>query len=282
MQAAPVTVRVTISMPRDLSGRVERYWHDRGLSSYSEAIRMLIEKALPTDDPSRFFEKREMLVNRGAQRQFTVPAVPLLYLRLMPGGSPPHPLKRADAYDLIRSGPESLLPFYYRPGSSFEPNEYGAIAFDANYNDGQILCAAQLFLTREIWGFNATLFNPDAGRKQGIPTLSVEQTFAVCLPKYAEFAVTKLALEPPFIIEAGAAGLKGLPIFMPSNYLEQEWGPIQQDNVRWSGELRAVDAASIDAVLLSIFEEFFDAGGVRRPPNLYGFPGSTPGVLPQR
>ncbi len=243
---------------------------------------MLIEKSLPGDDPSRFFEKREILVDRGADTQFTVPVVPLLYLRLMPASSPP-PLKRADAYDLVRKGPESLVPFYYRPtGSSFEPNEYGAIAFDANYNDGQILCASQLFLTRHIWAFNATLFNPNTGRKQGIPTLSVEQTFAVCLPKYVEFAVTKLGLEPPFIIEAGAADVKGLPIFMPGNYLEQEWGPVQQNNVQWSGELHATDAASIDAVLLSVFDEFFDAGGVRRPPNLYSFPGSKPGELPRR
>jgi len=243
---------------------------------------MLLENALPTDDPSRFFEKGEFLVDRGSNRRFTVPTVPLLYLRLLPTHSP-SPLRRADAQDLIRSGPESLVPFYYRPtGSSFEPNEYGAIAFDANYNDGQILCGAQLFLTREIWAINATLFNPDAGRKQGIPTLSVEQTFAVCLPKYLRFAQSKLGLSPPFIVEAGAVGIKGLPIFMPTNYLEQEWGPIQQRNVRWSGELAATDAASVDAALLSIFEEFFDAGGVRRPPGLYSFPGSTPGALPQR
>jgi len=241
---------------------------------------MLVENALPTRDPSRFFEKGEVLVNRGPNRRLSVPRVPILYLRVMPSGTP-SALKRADAYDLIRSAPQNLVPLYYRPsGSSFEPNEFGAIAFDANYSEGQILCAAQLFLTREIWAFNATLFNPDAGRRQGIPTLSVEQTFATCLPKYLHFAEAKLGLKAPFAIEAGASDLKGLPIFMPRNF-DEEWGPVQQTYVKWSGELLATDPASVDAALLGIFEEFFDAAGARRPSGLYKFPGAAPGMLPQ-
>ncbi len=242
---------------------------------------MLVETALPAGDPSRYFGKGEKLVDRGPNRQLTVPAVPLMYLRIMPAGETA-PLKRADALDLIRGGPLRLDPFYCRDtGSGFEPNEYGAISVSANYTDGQILSAAQLFLDRQIWAFNATLLNPDAGRQKGIPTLSVEQTFAICLPKYLMFARDKLGLEPPFTIEAGAAGLKGYPIFMPNNYIEREWGPIQQNNIRWSGVLAASDAASIDTALLAIFDEFFDAGGVRRPAGLYKFPGTPAGVIPQ-
>lgn len=247
---------------------------------------MLVEKALlpaerETADPSRYFVSGELLVDRGQGRQFAVPGVPLLYLRVIPTTAGTQ-LRRADAVDLIRQGPVHLDPLYYRQSSvSFEPNEYGAIALAADYERGLILAAAQLFLNREIWGFNATLFDPNTSRKRGIPTLSVEQSLAVSLRKYLHFAESKLQLEPPFRIEAGAVGIKGYVIHMPSNFIESEWGPIQQHIVRWRGIISSTDPASVDAALLAIFDEFFDAGGARRPSTLYSFPGTTPGATPK-
>lgn len=79
--------------------------------------------------------------------------MPILYLRVIPTRRV-EPLKRVEAYDLIRKGPLHLSPFYYdRNGSSFGSNEFGAIAFDADYDKKLIISAAQLFLNREIWAF---------------------------------------------------------------------------------------------------------------------------------
>lgn len=123
------------------------------------------------------------------------------------------PLKRVEAYDLIRQGPLHLNPFYYdRSGSSFESNEFGAIAFDAAYDEKLIISAAQLFLNREIWAFNTVSLSPELARSRnkrlGIPTQSVETTFQLMLRDYLAFTNDKLGIPPPYRIEGGASGVK--------------------------------------------------------------------------
>lgn len=243
-------------------------------------------KSAVSGNPARYFGHNGPLVSRrgmgspGKEQQFKGPAGPLLYLRIIPTRTLPE-LKRADARDLIRQNNPRLEPFYYEPVShSAESNEFGAIVFDAD-DSGGIVSAAQLFLNREIWAFDGHLLTPRNGKK-GIPTQAVEKTFAVTLPKYLAFAQEKLGLQPPFEIEVGAYPVKGHIIYMPSDYFDQEWGPIQQDHVCWQGQLTSTDTALIDKVLLEIFEAFFDAGGVHRPVGLYSFPGATPRALPRR
>src|SRR5262249_50777432 len=119
-----------------------------------------------------------LFVRRGGYRQeaqpFTVAGTPTGYLRGAPNTGAAQP-KRADALGLIRRGPNHLNPFYRnRSGSSFEVNEFGAIAFDADHNHGEILSAAQLFLNREIWAFNTISLSPELARSRskglGVPT----------------------------------------------------------------------------------------------------------------
>lgn len=243
----------------------------------------------PTD-PARYFSPGQRLATRSGRTEdgpdlFTAEETPILYLRIMPTRHV-ELLKRAEAYDLIRQGPLHLNPFYYdRSGSSFESNEFGAIAFDATYDKKVIISAAQLFLNREIWAFNTVSLSPELARSRnkrvGIPTLSVERTFTLMLKEYLSFMNDKLGVAPPYRIEGGASGVKGYVIFMPRNFIEQQWGPIQQDHLAWSGTLSTLDAADVDTVLLSIFEAFFDAAATRRPTKLYGFPGDKPGGVPR-
>ena len=244
----------------------------------------------PTD-PSRYYDAGQVLVVRRAgwsqpeSQSFTVPETPTLYLRIRPTAETSQ-LKRAEAYNLIRQGPNHLNPFYpRRSGSSFESNAFGAIAFDANYDKSEIHSAAQLFLNREIWAFNTVSLSPELARSRrktlGVPTLVVEQTFAVFLPEYARFMNDKLGVAPPYGIEGGAFGLKDYVIFMPGNFGETEWGPIHDNHVRWTGTLQSLDAKDLDVVLVKIFEAFFDAGACTRPAKLYGFPGEPPGTLPR-
>lgn len=239
------------------------------------------------NDPARYFEAGEVLANPGGRRNgkpkaYTAAETPILYLRIVPT-KPTQPLKRAEALDLVRP---NLNPFYYdRSGSSFEANAYGAIAFDAIYDKGQIIAATQLFFNREIWAFNTITLSPDiATSRQGtlvFYTLSVEQTFAIMLREYLKVMNNKLGVPLPYRVEGGASGLKDYAILMPTNYYEREWGPFHQGHVAWSGILATLDAGAIDAVLLNIFEAFFDAAGKVRPKNLHKFPGDEPGAVPR-
>jgi hypothetical protein len=219
-------------------------------------------------DPSRYFECGQTLAtrSRGIRKDapdiFTAEETPTLYLRIMPTRHV-EPLKRVEAYDLIRQGPVFLSPFYYgHSGSGFEANEFGAIAFDAVYDKKLIVSAAQLFLNREIWAFNTVSLSPDLARARnnrlGVPTLSVERTFAITLREYLAFMNEKLGVTPPYRIEGGASGIKDYVLFMPGNFWEQQWGPVQQDHVVWSGVLGSLEAAQVDAILLRNFEAFFD------------------------
>lgn len=249
-----------------------------------------IPTASRPSDPSRYFAPGQTLATRSGRREggpdlFTAEETPIVYLRVMPTRRV-EPLKRVEAYDLISKGPLHLSPFYYdRSGSSFESNEFGAIAFDAAYDKKLIISAAQLFLNCEIWAFNTVSLSPELARSRnkrlGVPTLSVERTFALMLREYLAFMNDKLGIPPPYRIEGGASGVKGYFLFMPSNFFEQQWGPIQQDNVAWSETLGSLDVADVDAALLGIFEAFFDAAATRRPENLYGFPGDKPGSVPR-
>lgn len=242
------------------------------------------------NDPARYFAPSQTLATRaggveGGPDLFTAEETPVLYLRIMPTRHV-ETLKRVEAYNLIRQGPLHLNPFYYdRSGSSFESNEFGAIAFDAAYDKKKIISAAQLFLNREIWAFNTISLSPELARSRnkrlGIPTLSVERTFALMIREYLAFMNDKLGIAPPYRIEGGASDVKDYVIFMPSSFFDQQWGPLHQNHVTWSGTVDSLDAVKVDAALLGIFEAFFDAGACTRPKNLYGFPGDKPGSIPR-
>jgi hypothetical protein len=243
-------------------------------------------------DPSRYFDPVQVLVNRrlsrlsrdGETQRFTVPDTPLIYLRIMPARLVPF-LKRAEAIELIRENHQIFRPFYDSPGrgSSFEANEFGALAFEANFDEGRILSGAQLFLSREIWAFDTVVLSPDwnpAGAPAGIPSLAVEEIFAARLPGYIKFMNDELDVPPPYNIEGGAANINGHFIFMPDRF-NRHWGPVQQDHAIWAGTLSSLDPVEVDQVLLNIFEAIFDAAATTRPKGLYKFPGETPGAMPK-
>lgn len=223
-------------------------------------------------NPAIFLQPGSKLVHRQGltfdeEQNLTVPSGALLYLRVMPNMQMSL-LKRVEARRLV----QELRPLYPgTSGSSIDLNEQGAISFEANFDDKVILTGVQLFLQREIWGFDSVLLRRREGRKSGVPTQAVEEAFRRALPHYLNFSVDKLGLTLPLVIEAGAYPVKGHILFMPPKYFDQQWGPIQQDHIRWRGEISSTSNGAMDVVLLEIFEAFFDAGGVSRPKSLYGF-----------
>lgn len=235
-------------------------------------------------DKSRFASMDQELVpprNRNGTK-FFIPATPVLYLRVLPTTQIPA-LKRADAIRLVRQGSMQLEPFYCRPsGASCEANQFGALVFDGNWQTGEVLCGVQLFLSRELWAFDAVMCSPNDLKKKGIPWLSAEEAYADRLPKYLRFATEQLAVPFPLRVKAGVVGVRGYTLHFRSNaYGWDDPALMLDDEVEWSGTVASMDATEIDRVLLAIFEQFFDCTGQARPTGLYGFPGAEPGTKPR-
>ena len=95
--------------------------------SFQPLAATFVETAPRKSDPARYFEPDEVLADRGRPRDgkpdtYTVAETPVLYLRVVPT-KPTQLLKRAEAVDMVRDGPNHLNPFYYHhSGASFEPN----------------------------------------------------------------------------------------------------------------------------------------------------------------
>ena len=163
-----------------------------------------------------------------------------------------------------------IQPFYYSSGGMRHAlNKEGSIVFDAD-KSCTVCCAAQLFLGREIWAFNAQLLDPkyyDGGI--GIPITALENTFAKALPEYLQFLSKVLSVNSPYNIEAEAYGVDNAIIFMPKNFIRKEWGPVLQNHISWKGSISSLDEGVIHAVLKKIFEAFFEAAGEERPEALY-------------
>jgi hypothetical protein len=238
------------------------------------------------DDPGRYYKPDEVLATRPWAREADGkcigPETPITYLRVTPIKNAPQ-LKRSEAEELARN----LAVFNSRAmGRSSGSNIYGGISYHAIPDSPQLLTASQLFLNREIWGFEADILHPEHPLRPegviGIPTGYLERNFAEALHTYLKFMKEQLKIDPPYRIEAGAIGCKGYVLFMPHNFYDRHWGPVLQDNIQWQGEINDLDPSTIDNTLLAIFEEFFDAAACKRPIKFNGFPSNIPGILPHR
>lgn len=233
-----------------IEGDPSRYWRP-GIPLFGKKLSMLDEKSTP----------------------YFVPEVPLLYLRVMPS-SPIAALRRPEAEKFVRENATLFQPFYYDSfgGMSYALNREGSIAFNANDNAATVRDAAQLFLGREIWAFNAELLDPKHySGGPGIPITAVENTFAKALPRYLQFLHQVLGVNPPYSVEGGAFGVENAIIFMPKNFFRKEWGPVLQNHIHWKGSVSSLEGAIINAALRKIFEAFFEAAGQERPEALYKF-----------
>ena len=93
------------------------------------------------------------------------------------------------------------------------------------------------------------------------------------LKRYLRVAENLLSLKPPFIVEAGATGIKGFTMAMPNaDYNRGYGGVIHDDDIKSRHTLGSLKNGDVNSVLLAIFEDFFDAAGENRPENFRGFP----------
>src|SRR5208282_5155186 len=94
--------------------------------------------------------------------------------------------------------------------------------------------------------------------------------------KVIEFATKALSLEPPWDLELGLAGVKGLYLNPGNFWSTGQLGPVQKTEISYRSSVRDSKVETLNELLLSFFSIVFDSVGERRPRNLHGFPPNRP------
>jgi hypothetical protein len=250
------------------------------LAAVAKGLLRPVEEVQAADDsPGRYFQKGEVLAQRG-DTEYKCNSDALFYMRILPTGEQPL-LARTEAMQMVMSGNLGVLNDRAR-GWSQAQNRYGVIVFESDHEAQEILSATRLFKSREIWGFDAYMLSPTRG-KRGIPTGWHEQMLCRALHTYVTFARQVLNVEPPLRLEIGATDVAGYVLHMDRGRFpwDGDWGPIQDQNIVYRCVLDTCDTAELDKALLASFEIIFDAAGAKRPEKYNHFPGDQPGELPR-
>jgi hypothetical protein len=218
---------------------------------------------------AQYFEDGEVLAERenmgGMQLRYKVG--PLLYLRIIPTRAMPL-LRDSEIAELIFGIKVAPLNAISGGGGYHGRNNHGGITydFDRDASGGWIITSSQIFPNRELWGIDATLFDEGI---QYIPGEAFEARLDAGLRQYVRFAGEYLNIQSPVIVEAGISRVKGFKIAMDNHTY---WGPIYKLDIRSRQMLQSFEESEIDRLLLTIYEDFFDAVGKRRPRNFRNFP----------
>ncbi len=222
---------------------------------------------------AQYFEDGEVLDEREGQSrgfQLVYQSGPLLYLRIIPTRVMPQ-LRGTDITDIVYGINLKPLAQHVGDGACWGRNRYGGITYSFTHvaDAGHILTSSQIFHNREIWGIDATFIYAS---KRCFSSVAFEQKLDTGLRHYLHVARERLNLGSPLVVEAGAVGVEGFRMVMPSDNLPSLWGPVYAPEVKSRQILRSFEDSEINRVLLKIFEDFFDAVGEHRPLNFRGFP----------
>jgi hypothetical protein len=69
----------------------------------------------------------------------------------------------------------------------------------------------QAFQTGELWGINSQVFSTSMiSHEEAVGIIGAEKFYSRALENYAFVATSEMKLRPPFVVEVGAVGLKGV------------------------------------------------------------------------
>ena len=226
------------------------------------------EAAGPHRGPALFFAPDEILASAGhpGEQEFTFSYSRVAYMRIHPvsGGTT---VGRARVDKLFQERRPMVMSMLFAGGAAL-PNNYGSVIFEF---DGRtsITALTQGFKTGELWGVNGQLFKPwqinssvTGTPEPGtvLPMITFEKVYVRVLRNYIKVEAA-LGLAPPYAVELGVVGLKGVHLTVPTggpfgngDFL----GPIREDRIQRQYTLATVDDAAIMSVLRDFFNEVYD------------------------
>jgi hypothetical protein len=235
----------------------------------------LFQEAKASFSPAFFFPSGAVIAEFGhpGEQQYRFEGDKAIYLRLFPKSSEQPRVGRALLKAIVQNR-RALNPMAAATtGGVAAPNDHGYIAIEpSGSNTAQAI--SQGFPTGEIWGINSNVFRSVAlqhvtGEEKSIffGAIGVEKAYTRTLENYASAALTEMKLRPPYMVEIGAIGLKGVymgaphPEFSSGNY----YGPIRDETLIRRFELQGVTRAELDDVLRQFFNELYDIAECSRP-----------------
>lgn len=241
------------------------------------------EETPSTFNNAAYFQRSEILAQVGVPDEdevsYSYATDSLCYLRLIPTKRLHRPLPLALLTQEVGRAP-LLCP---QRGGLSKHNDYGAIVYEPGSNppggNAKLDASTQLFENGEMWCVGATLIVQERGQRPEwmklpfVPSLPLEQIYYDRLRSLVSFASDRLGLNPPWQVEAGLVGIKGLHIGMPPRDF---WGPIRKSEITHRMIVNDDKPPSYDAFLLAFFGLVYDATGYARPDNLHGFPPGRP------
>jgi hypothetical protein len=227
-----------------------------------------------TKCPANFWDVATDLIPEGTFGQkagsFNVPFEAKAYLRLYPIVAVPSIDTELDALSLVRqNGPSAMGE---SDGVGSVRNALGAIVYERPEN-GKLCHFTQLFLSRELWGVDAScvsltrireLYEQVVREYKGKGYIAigyVEPIFVRALQSYLSFARGALQLPLPLRVEAGFVGIKGYSVLVEENRTS---GEALEDHVGWSGEVASFETPAYE-ILAPFFDFVWKKCGVPRP-----------------
>jgi hypothetical protein len=153
-------------------------------------------------------------------------------------------------------------------GGIASANDYGWLVIDPRANTAT-QAITQGFPTGELWGINSQVFSLIAMQRTlaskeepavAFGVISAEKIYARSLENYVAGVTQELKLKPPFVVELGIVGLKGLYMGAPHPEFSSGfyYGPIRESSLVRRYELRDDRIETQQDRLRLFFDEIYD------------------------
>lgn len=232
-------------------------------------------EATATTSPAFFFPRNAKIASFGSpgEQDYKFEGDKAVYVRLFPRTSEDQPkIGRSAIRDLVRHK-RSLGPMSFALTGVASSNDFGWACIDPSGNTTtKNVC--QAFPSGELWGISSQVFvqtqvrhfvRPDEAAT-AVGVITVEKLCTRTLENFVKVVSTVMQLRPPFVVELGIVGTKG--VYMGAPHPESSngsfYGPIREDSLVRRYELAKTDRAAQRELLRDFFDELYDLAEVSR------------------
>jgi hypothetical protein len=187
----------------------------------------------------------------------------IFYLRLIPTKALPEKLRITTIADIVEKRLLHGLSKYSHSVVGCR-NNFGAIAYQPQTSGNTLVALSQLFRNGEIWGVSSTLIATH-NRALVIPMVMLVDVYERAIANFMKVASEHMGITPPYTIEFGAVGLKGVHTSIPQHmnpFANQISDSIFENELVIRRVLNSNESAAIDRIVEDFSRQLFDLAGI--------------------